>query len=182
MKKITLLLSLLCIFLLCSACMEEPDPTYDVTVNGRIFAVDSVGRTIECDGQVISYTFSGGGSAGTKYEFTYPDGATYSWLDRDFTGNGGWSDDYDESIHIPGEDLIEVLSPSTPQNREKKGNPMLGFLLIAVGLFNAIAPQKAWYISYGWRYKDAEPSDVALGWARFTGIAGIVIGVILLFV
>ena len=184
MKKLAFFACLLCILLVCSACLEQPDHTYDITVNGRTFTVDSTARTIECEGQVVSYTFSEESSSGIKYEFTYPDGATYWWVDRDFAGHGGWSEDYDEYIHVPGDDLIQVLNPGKNKSKtgEKSGNPLIGILLIAVGLFNALAPQKAWYLSYGWRFKNAEPSDAALGWARFSGIAAIVIGIILLLV
>jgi len=184
LKKLAFFACLLCVLLVCSACLEQHDSTYEVTLNHRVFTVDSTARTIECEGQVISYTYSGEGSSGIRYEFTYPDGATYWWVDRDFAGHGGWSEDYDESIHIPGDDLIQVLNPGKNKTKadEKSGNPFIGLLLIALGLFNALAPQKAWYFSRGWYYKNAEPSDAALGWFRFSGIAIIVIGVILLFV
>ena len=49
-----------------------------------------------------------------------------------------------------------------------------------MGIFNAAAPRAAWYLSYGWRYKDAEPSDAALVVARLGGAAAITAGVILL--
>ncbi|MBQ3108520.1 MAG: hypothetical protein IJP37_03280 [Clostridia bacterium] len=184
MKKLAVFACFLCVLLLCSACLEQHDSTYEVTLNHRVFTVDSTAHTIECEGQVISYAYSGSSSSGIKYEFTYPDGATYWWVDRDFVGHGGWSEDYDESRHIPGDDLIQVLNPDKNKSKadKKSGNPFIGILLIALGLFNAIAPQKAWYLSYGWRFKNAEPSDAALGWARFGGIVAIVIGVILLIV
>ena len=38
---------------------------------------------------------------------------------------------------------------------------IFGLLFIVIGLINAISPATGWYLSYGWRYKDAEPSDAA---------------------
>ena len=49
-------------------------------------------------------------------------------------------------------------------------------LLWAIGLFNVLAPRAAWYLSYGWRFKDAEPSDAALMMARIGGVIAIIIG------
>ncbi len=56
----------------------------------------------------------------------------------------------------------------------------MGILLMIIGLFNLISPQTGWYLSYGWRFKDAEPSDAALVMARIGGGIAILIGVILL--
>ena len=39
---------------------------------------------------------------------------------------------------------------------------LLILLLEAVGVFNLAAPRAAWYAEWGWRIKDAEPSDRAL--------------------
>ena len=57
----------------------------------------------------------------------------------------------------------------------------MGILLMIIGLFNLISPRTGWYLSYGWRFKDAEPSDAALVMARIGGGIAILIGVILLF-
>lgn len=54
--------------------------------------------------------------------------------------------------------------------------PLLAALLLAVGIFNTAAPQTAWWLEYGWRFKDAEPSDLALGANRILGVVLIFIG------
>lgn len=41
-------------------------------------------------------------------------------------------------------------------------NILVGLILIVSGLIGAISPETGWHLSYGWRYKDAEPSDAAL--------------------
>lgn len=58
----------------------------------------------------------------------------------------------------------------------------MGLLFIGLGIWNAVSPYSSWYFSYGWHYKDAEPSDAALGFTRFGGIVAIIIGVIALLV
>lgn len=59
---------------------------------------------------------------------------------------------------------------------------LLAIVLLGVGLFNILSPQTAWYLSEGWKFRDAEPSDLALGLARAGGVVCCLIGVILIFV
>lgn len=54
----------------------------------------------------------------------------------------------------------------------------IGFLFIISGLFAAISPYSAWYLSYGWRFKDAEPSELALSTERIVGIVLVIAGFI----
>jgi hypothetical protein len=42
-------------------------------------------------------------------------------------------------------------------------------------------PQRAWEQEYGWRYKNAEPTEKALNRNRVMGVIGIVTAVIALF-
>lgn len=56
----------------------------------------------------------------------------------------------------------------------------MSIIFILAGIFNLVAPDAAWYLSRGWQYKDAEPSDAALVVTRIGGVA-IVIGIVLLF-
>ena len=57
---------------------------------------------------------------------------------------------------------------------------LMSIIFILAGIFNLVAPDAAWYLSRGWQYKDAEPSDAALVVTRIGGVA-IVIGIVLLF-
>lgn len=61
-------------------------------------------------------------------------------------------------------------------------NIFVGLFAIVIGLINAISPETGWYLSHGWKYKDAEPSDAALTTGRISGIAAIIIGIICFFV
>jgi len=57
----------------------------------------------------------------------------------------------------------------------------LGLLLIPLGVLQAVFPQAFWFINHGWRYKDAEPSELALGLGRAGGVLVAIIGLFLLF-
>ena len=52
---------------------------------------------------------------------------------------------------------------------------------MALGLFHLISPHTAWYLSHGWRFKDAEPSDLALALNRMGGGIALLIGLLLVF-
>ena len=82
---------------------------------------------------------------------------------------------------MPGDVLIGVLHADSPPSR-RTGNPLIGLLFLAVGLWNAISPYSSWYLSHGWRYKNAEPSDLALGLTRAGGIFAILLGILAFFV
>lgn len=53
-------------------------------------------------------------------------------------------------------------------------------ILLAAGALLAVVPWAAWMLAYGWRFKDAEPSDFALAANRILGVTLIVIGIICL--
>ena len=45
----------------------------------------------------------------------------------------------------------------------------LAIVCLLIGLFNLFFPYGAWFLGYGWRYQDAEPSDLALIATRIGG-------------
>jgi hypothetical protein len=53
----------------------------------------------------------------------------------------------------------------------------IGIMLILIGLLNVKFPAFLWFISTGWKFADAEPSDIALGINRFIGYFLLVAGV-----
>ncbi|REK75000.1 DUF6199 family natural product biosynthesis protein [Paenibacillus paeoniae] len=59
-------------------------------------------------------------------------------------------------------------------------NGLMGFILLLFSAVAALSPQSAWYMSIGWKIKDAEPSDAALTMHRITGIIGVIVGFILI--
>ena len=55
-------------------------------------------------------------------------------------------------------------------------------IALAVGLLCIISPYTAWYLRDGWRYRDAEPSDFALGVIRGCGVVCVIFAAAIFFV
>ena len=179
MKKMCVILLVLLMLLLPACGQEEARTVYSVGINNVQMTVDTQNMTIS-DG-MHTYQFE---ITGNNITITYPNGATFYWSWSGNVGSGGWSEDYDDSTYTDGHILLQALEmkPGTQNKRERSGNPLAGLLILGLGLWNAVAPYSSWYLSHGWRYKDAEPSDAALGFTRFSGIAAIIVGIILLLV
>ena len=181
MKKVTTLLLILLILstpLSLCACSEETT-TYTVDKGGKTYTVDSKNETLFDGIHTYKYTFSGDSSS-YKIDITYPNGSTFHWTQSEFAGYGAQSDNYDEELYVSGEVLCDVIATKAPT----PSNPVkfiAVIFLIGIGLFNAAVPHVAWYLSYGWRYKDAEPSDFSLGFGRIGGIIAIIVGVFMIF-
>lgn len=94
-------------------------------------------------------------------------------------GQGGWSEDYVEGTYVSGNILVDIVQEEAP----RKANPgkIIGaIILIDLGFMDIIFPRISWYLGYGWRYENAEPSNVALIFARIGGFVALVIGIVLL--
>ncbi len=171
-----LLMIMICMFI-CACSREEPGPK-TVVYNGTIYTIDDEAMTIS-DGK-NTYRYEGNGTSSSySYRIIYPNAAEYYWTWSGNIGHGGWSDNYDESLYVDGRTLMNVLETEMPEESEPK-NVLMIIILIGVGVFNVAAPQTAWYLSDGWRYKNAEPSETALELTRFGGIIAIVIAVFMI--
>ena len=174
MKKLLCWLSVLCLLLLCACARPADDDEGGVTVdfeNGTVF-----------DGtNTYHFTFSGS-SENYGVHITYPNGSTYWWNKSGNVGTGGWSNDYAEGRYISGDILCELIASKAarPKDPDNPAKMIFALLAIAVGAFSAASPHTAWYWSYGWRYKDAEPSDLALSAERIGGMIAVVVGILLL--
>ena len=168
MKRYLAVFCVVLLMLLC-ACGREPiSPVYEK--NG--YTVDTEAQTITKGEDVIRYDFEYSG----KVTFTYPDNTTTSWS-QNGAGTSSLFFDFDR---WPGAlDLIDVLDRDDLPER-KTGNP-LGLLLIPLGVLQAVFPQAFWFINHGWKFKDAEPSELALGLGRAGGVLVAIIGLFLLF-
>lgn len=60
-------------------------------------------------------------------------------------------------------------------------NFLLGLVLMLIGIVGVVSPQTLWYVSHGWRYKDAEPSEAVLFFNRVGGVIAIIIAAVSLF-
>lgn len=177
MKKLCVfLLSVLMVCVLC-ACTDTGG-IYTVEKNGNTFEVDRINGTIFDGTYTYQYNFMGDADD-YSFDVTYPDGVTYYWDYAGGVGQGGWSDDYDDALYVDGAVLCEVVAENAlpPIGSWKIIVPAL---LIIIGVLNAVVPQTAWRLEYGWRYKNAEPSDTALVLNRIGGIIAIVIGGVIL--
>lgn len=168
MRKLTFLLAGV-LLLLCACGRKEAARIYTVERYGRTYTVDWDAQTVAYNGVVYTFAWEASGGRGYTAAFTAPDGSTASWQESGSSGAGSWSNGWDESVH-PG-DLADAVTSGSERPRERSGNPLVGLLLIAVGVFNALAPHAAWYLSYGWKFKNAEPSEAALGLGRAGGVA-----------
>lgn len=174
MKRIRILLPLFLLAFLLFGCTEVHE-AYSVTRNGIEFHVNTYEGTITDGTHIYLIDISGDSTT-----ITYPNGARYYWTQNGMAGFGGWDDHYDPDTYADGDILMDVLSVNAP--REKRGNVPAGILLIALGIFDAFCPRCAWYLSYGWRFKNAEPSDTVLVVSRISGVVAIVIGLVCVFV
>lgn len=178
MKRFLMLFTVLCLLLLAACGADTGDPNvYDVEYGGKTYTVDLINQTISVDGYTCSFHVTGN-EYDRRFTVTYPNGATYS--------GAGWagshSDDFDPEQYVSGDTLWNVLEQDRPGTRQNSNHAGLGILLLIFGVIEAVFPQGSWWLSHGWRYKNAEPSDLALGLGRAAGILMIVIGVICFFV
>lgn len=181
MKRIRVILLLLLAALLLFGCTQAQSVyTVDANYNGIdiAFTVDTENGTITDGEYVYTYDWDGNDSD-YNVTITYPNGAVYYESMSGGVGNMGWNGDYDPDAYIDADTLIAVLSENAP--KERSGNPLLSLLLIALGAFYTFCPYAAWYLTHGWRFKDAEPSDAALVIARISGVAVTLFGLISLF-
>lgn len=61
-------------------------------------------------------------------------------------------------------------------------NVTIAVLCVILGAISVIFPGPTWYMSYGWRYKDMDPSPASLVTQRVGGILLSLIGFIMIAV
>ena len=180
MKKIIIVCMAVLLALSVCACSSAKDTsTYTV---GK-YVVDQENGTIFDGTYTYQYTFSGD-TSGYSIEIIYPDGSSYWTSQRNSggfgVGSGGWSDDYDADRYVDGYELCRILEAGAPAE-PRASNPgaiLFAIFVLGIGLFNVLSPQTAWYLSEGWKFKAAEPSDMALGLTRAGGVFAIIVGII----
>lgn len=163
-RRLTCIL-LLALLLLCGCRREEPVTVYEK--NG--YTVDTAAQTITRGGDVITYT-----PATNGIQFTYPDGSSYTWNADYLTGTT--SVDFDFDKWPDAWELMDVLDYDPGRSSNSGESPVLGFFAMVLGILQAIFPRAFWYVSHGWKYKDAEPSDMALFLGRAGGVLVALVG------
>ena len=165
---------------LCGCAKTGETAVCTVERGDTVYTVDKENGTIADGENIYHYELDSLGSGGWKIMVTYPDGSTYWWEETENSGTGRCSADFDSEKYPDAMTLAKVLKAAQPE-RMRSGNPVLGLLFLAVGLFNTIAPGKSWYLCRGWYYKNAEPSDTALFVYRAGGVLAVIVGVLLFF-
>lgn len=54
---------------------------------------------------------------------------------------------------------------------------LCGVISILYGLFSVLAPETAWLLSEGWKYKNVKPSEMNLFMHRVGGVVAILVGI-----
>ena len=174
MKKLLFIFLLVAAMLLAACTQSGEKNIYETWINDQLFTVDTKQNTITHMGDVYRYESSEWPSG---IRIIYPNGA-------DFKGGTG-SSNYDPVRYVPGETLVGVAGGAISRKADNKveiGNLFLGLFLCGIGAFNLFCPQLAWYWEFGWKFRDAEPSDFYLGFIRFIGGVVALIGIIMFLV
>ena len=192
MKRTVALLLLVVMVITLSACSTGPRGTEIQTVehNGNIvmltFNYDE--RTITASNEwndtgeanaVYPYEYNGG-----NITITYPNGAV--WIESP-TSTGAvisWDDNYDPQRYIEGDVLARYLEEAhRPQSRE--GIVGIGFaclIMAAIGVVMFAVPEELIEMKYGWRFKNAEPTEFAVWEVRIGGIVVVVVAIVIFLI
>lgn len=75
-----------------------------------------------------------------------------------------------------------IVENKNNEEKEESFGVILGLSTVAIviGLLHLLIPEGMWYIEWGWRFKEAEPSNAALIVNRTVGAILVAIGVILI--
>ncbi|MGN0978156.1 MAG: DUF6199 family natural product biosynthesis protein [Faecousia sp.] len=173
MKQLYVLLLIVSVLLCgCSGKLSSGERT--VIREGTEYIIDTEKGTITEGGDV--YWFS---VERNRVTITYPDGGTYAWEKDGGVGYGSVSADYDGSRYVSGSVLAEVLAEVPLRDTGTDIGMVIGGLAcLVIGLWSALFPQTVQYLRHGWRYRDAEPSDMALTVTRLGGILASILGAI----
>jgi len=176
MKKIIAILLLMMAILL-MGCQKSKE-VYTQEYAGRILTINTAEKTITDGEDVYTYT-----KDYDRIQITFPNGKTY-WrktaVDK-AQGSEGGEMISDDPRCIPRSTLISIVN-----NIEKTTGAsgtfnlpvlLMGLLTCGGGIWICRNPEKIWYWQWGWRYKDAEPSDRAITVEFVAGILLIILGV-----
>ena len=173
-----------------SACAEKQTKNalepYSTGWDGRVYTVTPIDNdkgTISDGTNTYSYRYDAGGS-GYSVTFAYPDGETYTWKEDGNFSSGATSPDFDSGKYPDGMTLDRVLKRSPAAKHEEKSTKNWGIILflLFVGGINTACPQLTWYLDVGWKVKDGEPSEAALGWSRTVGVVLLIVAVVMMIV
>jgi len=169
---------------LCSGCTNDVIEAKGGYIDGERLLFDDSAQKIVWREESYFYQYEDG-----KLTITYPNGYRYvSGLSGN--GSGSWqaplggdlSSFSAKSLGYADQELMTqaVMARLFPVEGKPhiSGQTLLGMALFASGLLGVIKPRFCWMLSYGWRFKNAEPSDAALAVQCIGGVILSVIGII----
>jgi len=86
----------------------------------------------------------------------------------------------DHPRYLPFNTLHRAVSNQRRGGSGSFGRILLGLVVIGVGMLVTAFPEGAWYLTHGWRFQNAEPSDAALIFERFGGIVTVIVGIVMI--
>ena len=173
--------------------------------NSNTAKSESYSEVVEIDGQSLTitldennlsagtitsengtYTFEYGASGNNiVFTITYPDGCVFS--QTEISGGFAMPAEYD-SGERKSKGYIDLFSLTwsidgvmdNARGTNNSGSPsiLLALALIGVGAWNLFGTRSVWWLSRGWWYKNAEPSDLGLMLYRIAGVFLIFAGII----
>lgn len=78
--------------------------------------------------------------------------------------------------------LALLLTATIQPGTSRLGQVVLGIACMVLGGVTIAFPRGMWFLAFGWRYRDAEPSEAALVMDRLGGGLLILLGLLFLFV
>ena len=175
MKRICITILVLLLAVSLVGCGEQ-EPLEVTDRYGNEYTIDREQQTISDGENIYKYTYEGD-SEDYSITIEYPNGGSYHYGESSGFGSGGGNSKYDPQRYTDADRLIGLLLDNMPK-RGSVRKILAALVLIGGGIFLLACPEIAWYWESGWRYKDAEPSDVALTVTRISGVVAVIIGIV----
>ena len=186
MKRVLVLFMVLCCVLL-AGCSRKAPAIVEGNYNGRDYVVDTENCTVTMDGDTYTYTLNVTPGQSAQLKLTYPDGTWSSYSGRmtkyGISGTGSDSLGFVHGRYLSCDALWHALrvDEQIEGNTGGAGFVLLGVILVLLGVFQFVSPETMWKFNWGWRFKNAEPSDLALKVGMLSGALTIVLGIVMFF-
>ena len=147
-----------------------------VEVDGHALVVDFQAGTITCEGEVYSFAIQG-----DSIRIDYPNGVSFVRTGNATAGYGPLDQPFSTAGYLSEDTLFKALEGGDTEGGWRPGSyAPLALLLLPLGIFSLAKPERAWYVSWGWRYKNAKPSDGALLAQRLEGVVLTAAGILVI--